>query len=114
MFPQCVHTWGLHGTGSRLGGSKVGAYVFALFGDPCSVKVPQSSFFAGISHETVLGDLYCRVRFRCCRFGSLAYFRRVRMRGRRTAQDIGHFFIHMARAILVNLDDGLSQSGTWS
>ena len=114
MFPQCVHTWGFHGNGLGLGGSKVGAYVFALFGDPCSVKVPQSSFFAGTSHETVLGDLYCRVRFRCCRFGSLAYFRRVRMRGRRTAQDIGHFFIHMARAILVNLDDGLSQSGTWS
>ena len=64
MFPQCVHTWGLHGTGSRLGGSKVGAYVFALFGDPCSVKVPQSSFFAGnLTRNGSIEDLYCRVRF---------------------------------------------------
>ena len=29
----------VHGYGLGLGGSKVGAYVFALFGDPCSVKV---------------------------------------------------------------------------
>ena len=50
MFPQCVHTWGLHGTGSGLVGSKVGSYVFALFGDLCSVKVPQSSFFRWKPH----------------------------------------------------------------
>ena len=107
MFPQCVHTWGLHGTGSGLVGSKVGAYVFALFGDLCSVKVPQSSFFAGnltrngsrigaadLAFWHIFGGLEC-----------------VAGKGRKTS---GTFSFTWHARYLVNLDDGLFQCGTWS